>query len=599
MDRLTVSQRLASRFLSVVCIVAAALLIGGLLYVSNRGLDLSDESYGYLWARNPNDYLFGLRFQGYLLHPIDRLFGHSIVALRVFGVLFSALIGVAVACLALRRPTLQVSFGRLETTAITAIFAAVFAMDNSWWLPTPSYNKVAVWGFLLMVVGYGGYHLAIGAKSAAVFRAALPVGLAIAAGGLLMVLARPPTAMLAFGIAFLLIFPDLLRGGNRRDWAWSVIGSASGWLAVLIAFCAVFLVTPIHLWNLIITALAIRAPLETGSGLLLRSWSDVQLLLSFHTFGISALCLALVGLAEMLDGSARLWLRRLNLALALVALILVLPRLWPLLRAPVAFDPSQTGLVMFAVSAAWVAFAAALASFRDRSLEWLAPSALLLMGPIVVSIATGNRMITQISFCASMYGYAALLAAHAVLPRTGFLLFGLFTVVTAGAVTGVGWAKPFRLATDICSQTVAIRIPGAGDRTLLVDGRMADFATGFQNAADSAGLKPGQPLLDLTGRRPGMNLILGTSAPVYPWVASGYSNSPAILDTVWDGMSSEQRSKAWIVGPIHESFKGAAALETLDPLDTRYELVFAAEEAFSKQRVELWRPRSPNAENGT
>jgi hypothetical protein len=138
-------------------------------------------------------------------------------------------------------------------------------------------------------------------------------------------------------------------------------------------------------------------------------------------------------------------------------------------------------------------------------------------------------------------------------------------------------------------------LDGLNGESLLVDGPTGKLFGNLRGAAQAAGLSPGTPLFDLAGFGPGFNLVLGTKPPVYPWIAGGYPNSPAILDKIWSLTPAAERARAWVLGPIDKSFKGAAALSHLVPLDLNYELILKTVEPQSGMSIELWRPRNAAA----
>ena len=154
---------------------------------------------------------------------------------------------------------------------------------------------------------------------------------------------------------------------------------------------------------------------------------------------------------------------------------------------------------------------------------------------------------------------------------------------------------PYRLNRPIAQQNVPVALDGLNGGTLLLDAPTAQLFTELHDRARSAGLSPGTPLFDLAGHGPGFNLALGTKPPVYPWIAAGYPNSPSILDKIWSLTPEADRKRAWVIGPVHDSFRGAAALGKLPPLDSNYELILKIAEPQSGMNIELWRPRNAAA----
>src|SRR5882724_10378887 len=137
--------------ISVLTICLAVLFFLSLLFAANRGLDYSDESYAYLWARYPFEYRFGLRLSGLFLRLIDRLVQHSIAGLRIAGMLLTAPSGVLVGIVAAK--TMSRTSRPLEKAELIAACGIAMFLGNIYWTNTPSYQHMTVWGLALVLAG--------------------------------------------------------------------------------------------------------------------------------------------------------------------------------------------------------------------------------------------------------------------------------------------------------------------------------------------------------------------------------------------------------------------------------------------------------------
>ena len=137
---------------SVLSIGLAVLLLSLLLFAANRGLDYSDESYSYLWARYPFEYRFALRLSGFFLHPIEFFVQHSMTGFRIIGMLLTAACGILIAIVAVnatgRTP------GPLERAELIATCGIAMFLGNVQWTNTPSYQHMTVWGLALLLAGF-------------------------------------------------------------------------------------------------------------------------------------------------------------------------------------------------------------------------------------------------------------------------------------------------------------------------------------------------------------------------------------------------------------------------------------------------------------
>jgi hypothetical protein len=227
---------------------------------------------------------------------------------------------------------------------------------------------------------------------------------------------------------------------------------------------------------------------------------------------------------------------------------------------------------------------------QDIGQERVLLATLLIGAPWIASLGTGNNFLEHTTLYSGFAGLAIILITMEM-PRPTAQIARLFVVLVSGATLHFAAMHPYRLNKPIPEQNVPVLLEGLGGDTLLVDAPTANFFENLHTGARAAGLKAGTPLFDLAGFGPGLNLALGTKPPVYPWIAAGYPGSPIFLDKIWSLAPVDVREQAWLIAPIHKTFRGAAALNELMPLDLNYELVLKATEPQTGINVELWRPR--------
>lgn len=136
--------------------VASAAVIVGMLWMSNRGLEMIDEGYLLRLTADPaatrpagDVYLFG-----FLLHPVYEAVGRDIALFRAVGILVLA-VGAALlareAVAVLRARDLPVSRAHEVSGALVA--AASTALVLSFGVMVPAYRSVAVLGSMAAAVG--------------------------------------------------------------------------------------------------------------------------------------------------------------------------------------------------------------------------------------------------------------------------------------------------------------------------------------------------------------------------------------------------------------------------------------------------------------
>ena len=135
-------------------------MLGWLIWRSRYGIDFSDESFYLVWIANPWIYSYSISQFGFIYHPLYLLVGGDIPLLRQTNILITFLLAWGV-CWALFQQFLPERLavprpGKFAYAALGAIFASgslTFLTFSSLWLPTPSYNSLAMQSLLIAAIG--------------------------------------------------------------------------------------------------------------------------------------------------------------------------------------------------------------------------------------------------------------------------------------------------------------------------------------------------------------------------------------------------------------------------------------------------------------
>ena len=160
------------------------------LWYSRYGIDFTDESFYLVWISDPFNYSVSTTQFGFIYHPLYKLLSGNIAALRQVNIIITFGLAWVVGSVFLvtvfgnqcfeRTPLLIIS-GSVATAALTSL---VFA---GMWLPTPSYNSLALQALLVAATG-----LLLANKNTT--RASIIGWLLIGTGGWLAFMAKPTTA---------------------------------------------------------------------------------------------------------------------------------------------------------------------------------------------------------------------------------------------------------------------------------------------------------------------------------------------------------------------------------------------------------------------
>ena len=177
-----------------VLVVALSLLatIALLVWVLGRcryGIDLTDESFYLAWMRDPSRYRASVLLFGFLYRPLYELCGGNVALLRQLNVLLTvALAGLA--CFSLLRGTApegRVLAPLAVRLALSTVLAASALLLFQVWLPTPSYNGLALHALALAATG-----MVLAEKEAT--RSSLAGWVVMGLAGWLAYMAKPTTA---------------------------------------------------------------------------------------------------------------------------------------------------------------------------------------------------------------------------------------------------------------------------------------------------------------------------------------------------------------------------------------------------------------------
>jgi len=571
--------------ISVFTIILASFLFLWMLTTANRGLDYSDDAYSYFWARYPFEYRFAIRLSGFFLHPIDLLVNHSLAGLRMVGMFLTAAIGVLIGIVTANRVS-GISARLAKADFIAACALAIF-IGCIHWLNTPSYQLMTVWGLGLLLAGF----TILARRPPSSIAAQLCTASLISGGGLILAFAKIPTAMVAGALTIGLV---LCAYDQSKVARWHLLGLIVLVEALLFAVTAALL-SPSYIVELLREGVSLRSGYGGLFDLLLKHLADFR---NMPPKFVVIIAISATSILTTLVPSAYLCAFRvapstIALTLGAIAICGALAFSNPVQPILDRYDVYNHGIQMTVLAFAALTLATAVYRYRKQAIrrETVVLVMLMILAPWVASLGTGNNFLAHTAAYSGFSGLA-IIVANLEMPNLVARATRLFVVLMSGAILYVAAQHPYRLNRPVPDQNVPAKLDGLNGGIVLVDAPTASFFSNLHDGARAGGLSAGMPLFDLAGFGPGFNLALGTKPPVYPWIAAGYPNSPAILDKIWSLTPQADRERAWVIGPIHESFQGATALNFLMPLDLNYELVLRIAEPQTGMNIELWRPRN-------
>ena len=599
------------------CVLSPIILIVIFVVYSDRGFDITDESYYLIHAWRPADYKSSVsEFGRYLNIPLSM--GGGIASLRIAGLTLLTLVSAFFIfhTVTLTTKIFRVTLTRAELTSIIGAFSLAGLCFYRNWLITPSYNLFSAMSAII-VASAGAMVLRSRLKESSGFTFySIWIGAVLGFGGFVGLVGRPTTA-LALGIVAALWF--VVVAPVRQ-----LIEIATTAVAVFLAF-VVF-----HIWHFygsvsnIVTRLEFARELAAALGV-------------GHTFGSSLyrVCLSLVSIPLF-----RIWPPFFFALLAIAASIA-----W-LMRSEKSHDPESHYSHWRHIYACFGILSAAVytcAWMWIRSGEWAGDMPgpygisivlyiiFLIAGAVAVERFMLHRqfitpVITQpslkiiISFVILMFlstlahtvgstsdlvdgSGSTFILWFAAAVTLGFLLMpgDLIThrifmlAVMNSCVAGVlttAVLRPYRLEGSVFKQTEYATLWFDNSR-VRVDRNTADWVTNLQNAAMQNGWQKGLPLIDLTGGSPGASLVLAAEPPTATWLVGGYSGSDDYVIKALQRTDKAVLDRAWIlsaedgVRKISDTVLSAVGLA----FPGQYERVVMVRSGYRHERQILWKPK--------
>lgn len=534
----------AERALLAISALATVLLLAWVVRFSRYGFDYTDEGLYLVWIARPFEYAASTTQFGFVYHPLYLLVGKSVAALRAAGFLISFALGTAAAWAMLRK-----AFGagtllpatRLAVAGAIGTLALLQAVFAGEWLPTPSYNSLALQGALATATG-----LCLADRT---WAPASVAGWLLGGIGLCIAFLAKPTTGVALGV---FAGACLLAGGQARLRQVLLAAATTAALLLLAAFeidgsVGGFIQRHVE-------------GLEMGK--LLAAKSSDLLRLEWPAFDASFLRLALLLATALVAG---LWLtqwrpRRAPAAGPLLGTALALGGIFASFRqipAETVLGLHRNMLVLPLVGAVVLVAAVRLRWKGLRQVpraQW-ALSVALFAFPYAYAFGSGNNYWVPM-------GSAAIMTVLAGLPVLGPLgrrvQASHLLLVLAIALQAVLWVvlqqamtTPYRQPEPLAQHDTRVQV---GSTDLLVSRADARYLAALQEAARQTGFRPGTPVIDLSGRSPGLLYALQARNIGLAWNLSGYPGTAAYVTRGLQAVRCEQLAAAWVLsqsaGPI-------------------------------------------------
>lgn len=532
------SQNKLKGLLVALCSVGTLLIVTWLLRYAHYGIDFTDESFYLVWIANPFLFDGSITQFGFVYHPLYGLLGGDIAGLRQANILITFGLAWSLTYLYLVSLAQGLTENPITLLAASAGFATSSFIYFDFWLPTPSYNSLALQSLLVSAIG-----LVLAEKTP--HRASIIGWLLIGIGGWLAFVAKPSTALaLAVGVFIYLLLASKF---SIRMLTLTVVCA----LALLLVSALIIDGSVIGFINRYKLGIEFAGLLGGGHTLkqILRI-DEFQLSVQFKLVIFLLAGALILALFSMCTKSKKWFFIGILISIAFFTLTALLT-LGQIKR--VAELGKFQGLLIFAVVYAVAITTLAhgrLQALKSISLPQWTIAALFLVMPHIYAFGT-NGNYWEVGGSAAIFWLLAGLALLGPLIRvraSWFLVLPL--VLAAQAVTATllqtGLEQPYRQPQPLRLNVSTLEIGPHRSALTLSEGYSTYIASAMA-IAKKAGFESNLPLIDLSGQSPGILFAIDAQSIGQAWTVGGYPGSLKLAEHALALTSCEKISVAWVL----------------------------------------------------
>jgi hypothetical protein len=567
---------------------------------SNRGFDITDESFYLLWAMQPENVSTSYHPFGFITKYIWLFSGENIGNFRILSVVIlflTALIFAISLDYFLTKKHHQEGNISLKIIPITALSVTGF-IYFSWWLISISYNLLALVSCLLVM---SGLFVAYGQNKN---RTSVMVigGVIVGLGGFIAILSKPTTTLI---LAIIVVTWVIFYRHNSKKY-YFLIAAVTSALAPLLWYIFIiiggvgelyiYLSTSVYLDNIGKLGHNFES-ITTAAYLSYKSLISTPAYYFFHA-PIFILLFALLFLHSSKEYYKK-YREKVVIFLTfffLVALVFTIGDLYLNSRQRVVSFFTFSTISLFLT----VLIFNGLDKAHKQELENIDAYIIVVLSlfalPFAYSFGTNNEILKHsfsaliFLFAIWMYSFNILLKQYAHKKNIVALLCTLMVIITV-KILDSAYSKPYRLNSNIGLQDTDVQFLGV-DGVIQVDKITAKYVDDLKDAAIKSGWNERNLLIDLTGGSPGALVILNAKLVGKPWLVGGYDGSANYVKTVIK-LSGVNPFDSWILtAPNGRRRVPVSVLSDVDyNFEERYQLVGRVRTGHRDEFQILWKPK--------
>ncbi len=484
---------------------------------------------------NPFIYPVSATQFGFIYHPLYQLFGGDVAAIRQTNFLITFCLSWALGDIFLKTVFAGQPLTRIYRIVISSAIAATAAaslVHQDLWLATPSYNRLALQSLLIVAIG-----LFLFEKS---FSGLFLIG----AGGWLAFMAKPTTAA---AIAVVMIF---------YLWFARKLKTSSLVTPILIALSFIILSALIIDGSIFTFVNRLKAGAEMykilqagGHGSLFRlDFFYFSLGSLFFIFGCTVAFFLSAYYSQSIKTHWVIFAASLSILIELSCLSILIETTQETIF-PDRFQGLYIGSIPIATLIVGYIFYRKKGPFKMSQPHW-ALALTFFIFPFVYAFGTGNNYWASAASAGIFWVFSGLVFLVPLAPHLKLspLLLSLGLSVQLISVVQVhnGFQKPYRQTQPLHlnDQRVTFGKPGS---TLVLSKDFANYIQAAVKVSRQAGFIQATPMIDLTGKSPGILYAIGAKNIGQPWTVGGYPGSEALAIMMLKKLSCKELATAWLL----------------------------------------------------
>ncbi|RJG04652.1 hypothetical protein D3870_00220 [Noviherbaspirillum cavernae] len=520
-------------------VVASFAALVWILARMRHGFDFTDESFYLIWISSPWSFDISATQFGFVYHPLYRLVGGDIALLRQANALITCALAWGLLVVFFRTAARQLSLA--EGMAISAALSLSSLLSLVTWLPTPSYNSLALQALLVAAIGI----LLTGRESV---RASVIGYVLIGVAGWLTFMAKPTSAAM-LGV----VVPCYLLLARKLNFRRLLISVATA--VVLWCSSAALIDGSLHGFIARLTN-AIELYKMVGAG---HTASQIFRLGEFALTENEKVLLK-TGIVIVFLPSFLLLLRNekarlIGAAMALMSFLASIGMVFGMFEdmADIIPPSSFQGLLIASVPFGVVLISLVKLpkeSFVKMTQGNFSLGLCFLLLPYVYAFGSNNNYWYASAGAGLFWILAGVVRLAPALPRQAAARILLSIAAGAQLITlllvNAGMEHPYRQPQALRLSQELVRM-GVQESPLLLSPIAAQYVRQLKHTAQESGFVRGEPVIDLTGHAPGAVFALGGRAIGQPWLVGGYKGSEGFVKASLDRASCDDIAKAWIL----------------------------------------------------